>query len=564
MIGDTYFEVRSQVGTALFSLLRLASETESHAGALADLGASQEELREPFVLVSLGTSDRGKSALLNTLFEREFCTPADPATTGKLVVYQHDGEPHDLVRTASVIDRLRPEIFLRNFTIAHTPGDALPTERLAEIGNYLPQADVVFFVIAPGDALAESWEFLRRLGREALRRTVFVVWQADRASAEEATAAAKKMRQSMLKGLGQACPIFTVSPQEASGRDKLVRWLESEIVFSARRRTHLEQLDQLARRTLRSIAEGPQAAAHAWERAEAQLRRLEAALAEREEQTERQIAGALWTLAQSFDAQRQRGETLLRPHLLLTELARNRGGWRAEFAREMEAQARESFKACIADTLTLLESDLRQAYAEHQQDCRATLGEELPGEHPEFPHEQVAEVIGQLSTPLDPERVLADATTRAARLLRWPVLGAAGAGLVAIGALPFVGVVAGAFSLAAGAAVLALILGLVLRQGVVSTFGHDCTANRASIISAIETPLHRAAEEFYAEVRRPLEGRLSAHAAERYRHEPLVARIQQLEETFTRIARDLKSGGPPSAPQDAAPDEASDPLLPPV
>lgn len=562
MIGDAYFQVRSQVGTALFSLLRLASETSAGVVASADIHAAQEELREPFVLVTLGSSDRGKTALLNALFEREFCATADSATTGKLVVFQHGDEARDSVRTASVIDRQRPDIFLRNFTIVHTPGDALPVSLLPEIGNYLPAADVIFFVIAPGDSAAESWDFLARLGREALRRMVFVVWQADRAAVEEAAMAVKRLRQSMLKGLGQACPIFTVGLQESNGRGKLIRWLESEVVFSARRRMHLEQLDQLARQALRGIIEEPQAAAHAWQRAEAQLRRLEAALAEREEQTERQIAGSLWTLAQSFDVQRQRGESLLHPHLLLTELARNRGGWRAEFAREMEAQACESFAACVTDTLALLQADLRQAYAEHQHDCRATLGEELPGECPQFPPEKLAETIGRLSPPLDMERVLVEATTRASRLLRWPVLAAAGAGLLALGALPFVGVVAGAFSLAAGAAVLALVLGLVLRQGVVASFGRDFTANRAAVIGAIETPLRRASEEFYAEVRRPLEGRLTAHAAERHRHEPLLARIQQLEETFTRIARELKSGGPPGAPQDHGPDEIDDPSLP--
>jgi hypothetical protein len=68
---------------------------------------------------------------------------------------------------------------------------------------------------------------------------------------------------------------------------------------------------------------------------------------------------------------------------------------------------------------------------------------------------------------------------------------------------------------------------------------------RAAVLGAIETPLRHVSGEFYAEVRRPLDGRLTAHAAGRHRHEPLLARIQQLEETFTRIARDLKSGGLP-------------------
>src|SRR3954464_3586507 len=98
MIGDAYFQLRAQVGTALFSLLRLATEAGSSDGALSALRSAQSGLRESFLFLTLGPAGSGKSTLLNSLFEREFCGASEPATAGRTAVFQHADEARDEVR----------------------------------------------------------------------------------------------------------------------------------------------------------------------------------------------------------------------------------------------------------------------------------------------------------------------------------------------------------------------------------------------------------------------------------------------------------------------------------
>jgi hypothetical protein len=556
MIGDAYFQLRAQIGTALFSLLRLATETGASETTLTALRAAQADLRESFLFLALGSMNSEKSTLLNVLFEREFCGVVEPGTAGKAAVFLHGEEARDTVLSTDVVECRRPHIFLRDFTVVDAPGgEAIGRPTLEELAPYSARADVIFFVVSAGTGAGDSWSYLTRLGREVLKRTVFIVWQNDRVSVDETTNAVKRLRQAMLKNLGLACPIFAVSAQDSTAREKLVRWLESEVIFSAPRRARLDELGRLAREALREMTGPPQAAGQVWKRADAQLRRLRQALAESEEQTERQIAGALWKLAQSFDGLRLRGEALLRSQVLLADLWRGRAAWRSGFAREVETQARESLAVQMDDALAGLADDLQRARAEHQRDCRASCGEELPGDPPPFPREEIKATATHLETPLELEPVLAAAAAQAAQLLRLPGLATLGSVAVTLGVLPVAGVLPGTMALTGGTAAFALLLALLLRQQVIAIFGRHFTANRAAFLTAIEEPLRRASGRFYAALARPLEGRLGAHDAERHRHEPLLDRIRQLEATFDRIDEALRAAAVATPTVEAVPTE---------
>src|SRR5262245_6125828 len=103
MIGDAYFQLRAQVGTALFSLLRLATEAGGCDGSLTALRSAQSGLRQPFLFLTLGPPGSGKSTLLNSLFERQFCGAAEPAAAEKTAVFQYGDEARDEARSASLV-----------------------------------------------------------------------------------------------------------------------------------------------------------------------------------------------------------------------------------------------------------------------------------------------------------------------------------------------------------------------------------------------------------------------------------------------------------------------------
>jgi len=538
MLGDAYFQLRAQIGTGLFSLLRLAAEADAQESTQAALRGLQSRLRESFLIAALGPDGSGKSTLLNTLFEREFCGAVEPATAGRIAVFQHADEAGDTVLSPETIECRRPHIFLRDFSVVEAPGSAAA----ATLAPLLARADLILYVVSATAGPPDAWTFLSRLGRDLLRRLIFVVWQSDRVSAEECAIAVKRLRQAMLKNLGQACPIFVGSAVDPAAREKLERWIESEVIFAEPRRVRLRDIGDVARAALREIVARPRTEGQAVEREMGKVHRLREDLAEREEQSKRQVAGALWALAQSFDGLRGHGEELLRARLEPLDLLWKRSVPMEDFALEIETMARASFTVQLHDQLTALEAALQQSADEHLHEHRESASGAVPSHPPAFPHARLEEELAALETPLDLSRVVAGAFSNAADLLRLPALAAVGTVAVALGA-----VLAGHSSvflaaLAGAVVVFVLLLAFLLRQNVIAHFGRHFTANRAALLTALEPPLHSAAEGFYMALSPALEARAGQLVGERQQHEPLLARLRQIEETFSHIEAALRTG----------------------
>ena len=254
MIGDAYFQFRAQIGTGLFSLLRLAAESGAKEETQAALRGMQGRLRETLTFAALGTEEAGRSALLNSLFGREFSgTAAEPITAGRVAIFQHGDEAKDAILPDGVVECQRPHIFLRDFVVVDAPS-SIPAGILIRV---LGRADLIFFVVGSAGVTPEIWALLPHLGRDLLKRLVFVVWQGEHFSADEGANSMKKLRQAMLRNLSQACPIFTASKVDATSREKLERWIESEVVLSEARRGRLREIDAVARETLREIVTKP-------------------------------------------------------------------------------------------------------------------------------------------------------------------------------------------------------------------------------------------------------------------------------------------------------------------
>lgn len=550
MIGDAYFQLRAQIGTALFSLTRLAGDVDAPETTQAPLRTAQAALREPFQLITLGQAGSGKSTLLNTLFGREFCGAAAPTAAGKITVFKPGAEANDVLLNAETVECQRPHSFLRDFTLIDTPGFDLPDSKLAEsLAPFLPGADLILCVVAVAAVGGtDAWTFLRRLGREALKHTVFIVWQASRGSVDEGTNAMKRLRQAMLKNLGQACPIFVASAQDRAALEKLERWIENEIIFSGPHRAGFQEIGAIAQATLREVAGKPRAAAQVLRREAEQVRRLSAVLAQHEEQSHRQVAGTLWTLTQGFDVLRRRGEMLLRQQPVFTDFFRKGGTWQRDFARDFESEARESLATQVNGVLKVLETDLREGAAEYFRALPPTLREDASVSVPKFPRAEITQTVIWQEAPIETERVLAEACVRAGQFLRLPVLAAVGAAAVTLGVLPTGFWVGGSAALAVGATAFVLVLALLLRRNVIAVFGQHFAANRATLLAVLEPPLREAIDQFYADLAPPLTARGEALAVQLQDYEPLLARIQQLEATFTKITTDLQAGVPSVEP----------------
>ena len=545
MIGDAYFQFRAQIGTGLFSLLRLAAESGAKEETQAALREMQSRLRETLTFAALGKEEDGRGALLNSLFGREFCgATVEPVTAGRAAIFQYAEEAKDTILSDTVVECRRPHSFLRDFAIIDAPG-AIPAGILTRV---MSRADLIFYVLGSGGATAEIWESLPHLGRDLLKRLVFVVWQWERVSADESANSMKRLRQAMLRNLGQACPIFTASKVDPAGREKLERWIETEVILSEARRGRLREIDAVARETLREIVAKPRAERQALDREIERVKQMRGELDEWREQLHRQVAGALWTLAQTFDDMRRGGESLLRSQLRLTDLFWKRAMTPQQFAHEVESHVHGSFSLHLHDQLVALEADLQETAMEH---LRGRTGEtpqdSAPAQPdsaklPEFPRAAVEETLANLDAPLDAARVVDEAYTTAVQLVQLPALAAAGAVAIAAGSA-----LAGQPSLqlailASAVCVFAIVLGMLLRRNIIASFGRHFTANRSIMLSAVEPALRSAGEKFFAGFDPAIESRAGELSAERERGEPLLSRLQQIEETFSRIESDLRAG----------------------
>jgi hypothetical protein len=353
----------------------------------------------------------------------------------------------------------------------------------------------------------------------------------------------------MLRNLGQACPIFTGSKIDPASREKLERWIESEVILSEARRGRLREIDAVARETLREIVAKPRAQRHALDREIHRVKEMRGQLDDWREQLHRQVAGALWALAQTFDGMRRGGESLLRSHLRLTDLLWKRSVPPQQFAHEVEAHVHGSFSLHLHDQLVALEEDLQESAREHLRgdsdaDAPETPAPENPelAKMPEFPRAAVEETLANLDAPLDAARVIDEAYTAAVRLLQLPALAAVGAVAIAAGAA-LAGQPSLEVAILAGAVcVFVVILGIILRRNIIATFGRHFIANRAIMLSAVEPALRSAGEKFFAGFDPAIEYRAGELAAERERCEPLLSRLQQIEETFSRMEADLRTG----------------------
>jgi hypothetical protein len=383
---------------------------------------------------------------------------------------------------------------------------------------------------------------LSRLGRDVLKRLVFVVWQCDRVSSEEGTMVVKRLRQAMLRNLAQACPIFTGAKSDAAGREKLERWIETEIILSAPRRARLREIADVARAALREIVARPRAERQALDREIERLRQLHRDLEGFREQANRHVAGTLWTLAQSFENSRRSGESLLEAQLPVTDLFWKRRISAQEFAHEVEVEVHASFSLELHDQLLTLETELKESAAEQIRGNAALAGNAEPPKMPDFPTAALEEKLAALDTPIDPAKVVGDGFTEAVRLIQMPAMAAVAAIAAALGVA-----IAGdpsnvLLGVAVGVGVFAVVVAKLLRRNIIAGFGRHFTANRTALLSALEPVLRRAAEDFYAGFVPALDARAAQLATERARGEPLIARLQQIEETFSRLDSDLHTG----------------------
>jgi GTPase SAR1 family protein len=208
-----------QQSNALAELLQRAlwlAEKRADFEATQILRARLTNLQTPALLVVVGEVKAGKSSFINALLREQVCDVAPGPCTTRIreLVWGND---RTVATLGTVWDRVTlPKDVLREVTIVDTPGtNSLVRDHQTITENYIPQSDLVIFVFSAANPHTKSaWELLKLIRKDWHRKIVFVLQQADRASARELQVNREYVRAYAIERQVAEPVIFTLSAKE--------------------------------------------------------------------------------------------------------------------------------------------------------------------------------------------------------------------------------------------------------------------------------------------------------------------------------------------------------------
>ncbi len=217
MIGDDYFQLRTELSAAIGDLRDQAETLGAGVEDLIILDNIRASLREPFVFIVVGEVNVGKSTFLNALFGQDFSPTGIVPTTGKILFFKHGDTPATVPVTPTLDEVHIPCDFLKDFHIVDTPGtNSIQDEHQQITERFVPVADLVIFVFSASNPWgASAWQFLEKVHREWLRNVIFVLQQCDLRTPDEIQVITDYMRQLCQQRFGREFPIFPVSAKLA-------------------------------------------------------------------------------------------------------------------------------------------------------------------------------------------------------------------------------------------------------------------------------------------------------------------------------------------------------------
>ena len=271
MIGQSYFDLRSRLGSALFALKTAAADSGADPESAAIVDHLVASLKDPFVFVIAGEVNVGKSTFLNALFGSEFSKTGVMPTTDKICFFKH-GESLRRVEVSRTLEEVYvPEDFLRDFNIVDTPGtNSIESEHQEITERFVPVADLVIFVFSAMNPWgASAWQFLEKVHTFWMRNVLFVLQQSDLREPEEVESILSYMRQLSRQRFNREFPTFAVSAKKAylarssgldrerlmaeSGFQQLENHISRTIAGSAQRANKLSGALRIAREILDKV-----------------------------------------------------------------------------------------------------------------------------------------------------------------------------------------------------------------------------------------------------------------------------------------------------------------------
>ena len=570
-LADAYFQTRAELGTALFALNTLAHDLKAPAETVRTLGELGTSLREPFLFVVVGEVKAGKSSLLNAIFGREFCRVDVLPATDKVYLFKHGEEERDVPISPQLIECHRTAPILRDFNIVDTPGtNTIVAEHEAITRQFLPLADLCIVVFSTANPWgASAWQFLQHIHRKWLKKVIFVLQQTDLRSPEEVAKIVEHMEQTMLQKVGERCPLFPVSARcayeskhtddeakraqlwEKSGFGALEGFINSSVADGTSRHDKLRSVCRSAQVILDEHGSQVRGAALTLDADLKRLEEIRGSLREREEQSQRQIGGLLWTIAQNYERAQLRGEELLRQKLTLgktLKLIFGGSGWEKSFQAELESKQRESASKSVADALELIEADLKSVWKQLHDLMQRHFSDQsgLPA-LPDFANQR-KELLNKIELSLIErgdgaafESQMQALFSETTNWLRVPVgvAAAGGIGAVIAASLMKAAILDITMTVAGLGAAVGTLVAVAKRNKILSQYARQMSERRETMVRSIDDHLRHALRRFYLELEQTFQPLEAFCTAQKKVMDPLIARVRQLEDTLGKCSAEL-------------------------
>jgi hypothetical protein len=574
MLGENFLQTRADLGTALLALGTLAHDLHAPEETIRTLNELGTSLREPFLFVVAGEVKAGKSSLLNALFGREFCKVDVLPATDKIYVFKHADEERDVPVSAQLTECYRNSPVLRDFNIVDTPGtNTIHPEHEAITRQFLPLADLCLCVFSATNPWgATAWQFLQHLHRNWVKKVIFILQQRDLRSPAEIESIMAHMNQTMVAKIGESCPIFAVSAKLAweakhaadsghgadlwreSGFGPLEKFISESVTGGGGRPDKLRSVCQSARVISSDFSQQVSSAMDVVRGDLKKLADLRGVLAERMEQSFRQIGGVLWTIAQTSERTQQRGEELLREKLTLGQtmkLVFGGAGWKNYFQSELETRQRETVARLVRESIEVIEADLKSVWQQVRELMQRGFSEHQSPLLPDFARqrkellERLDAAVVERSQGAEFQQQMQRHFSDAATWLRVPagMFAAGGIAAAVAGAMANAMILDITGTIAAVGALTGTVVAVANRRKIIGAYRKQMTEKRDSMVQGIEDHLKHAVKRFYIELEQMFQPFEAFCAGQKKLVEPSFACARYLEVKLGQCATALGMAG---------------------
>ena len=236
LIDENFARFRTDLAALLERLEGLA-EAAGSRDLLPVIGQLRATIAEPFLFVVVGEIKAGKSSFINALLGSEVCRvdPAPCTDTIQQIVFAPVPEETELGPHLKRIGL--PAEILRDIAIVDTPGTNTIIEHHQEITQrFIPNSGLVIFVFpAKNPHTRSAWQLLETVSDEWRKNVVFVLQQADLATANELAVNTAKVAEYARDRRIDTPQIFATSAvreragQPESGFDAMRRYIRQAV-----------------------------------------------------------------------------------------------------------------------------------------------------------------------------------------------------------------------------------------------------------------------------------------------------------------------------------------------